>query len=125
VHDLSRRLKKSWNIRRTRDYIARPKPSGYRALHHIVRRDDRMIEVQLRTVLQDAWANQVEEDGHDVNIGFKFGHGPPEIHGYYRTVAEAFAFVDRGEALPSRLVEDLNVRYARIQGVLPGRRTLT
>lgn len=125
VYEVSRRLKKSWTIHRTRDYIARPKASGYRALHLIVRRDGRMIEVQLRTLLQDAWANQVEEDGHDVSIGFKFGDGPVDIQDYYVTVAEAFATVDRGDSLPTALIADLNIRYARIQGLLPHRKTLT
>lgn len=56
------RLRRNWDVTRTRDYAAEPKDSGYRAVHLIVRRKGRLIEVQLRTPLQDAWANQVEED---------------------------------------------------------------
>ena len=51
--------------------IAEPKASGYRALHVIVRREGYPIEVQLRSVLQDAWANQVEEDGRTIGVGLK------------------------------------------------------
>lgn len=55
VYAVSRRLRKTWTIIRVRDYIAEPKPSGYRALHLIVRRGGYPVEVQLRTVLQDVW----------------------------------------------------------------------
>lgn len=48
-----------------RDYIACPKPSGYRGLHLIMRVpvDGRMIpvEIQLRTPVMDMWA-RVEHD---------------------------------------------------------------
>jgi hypothetical protein len=56
VYAVSRRLRKTWTIIRVRDYIAEPKASGYRGLHVIVRREGYPIEVQLRSVLQDAWA---------------------------------------------------------------------
>lgn len=61
VQAVSRRLRKSWTIIRVRDYIAEPKDTGYRALHLIVKRSGYPIEVQLRTIAQDVWANQVEE----------------------------------------------------------------
>jgi putative GTP pyrophosphokinase len=52
-------------ILRTKDYIATPKPNGYRSLHLIVRipvfLSDRVehvkVEVQLRTIAMDFWAS--------------------------------------------------------------------
>ncbi len=44
VYAVSRRLRKTWTIIRVRDYIAEPKPSGYRALHLIVRRGGYPVE---------------------------------------------------------------------------------
>ena len=101
-----------------RDYIAEPKPSGYRALHLIVRRGGYPVEVQLRTVLQDAWANQVEEDGRQIGVGLKFGAGATDIHAYYLAVSDAFALLDRGETLPGELEMALNERYAKIRETL-------
>lgn len=121
VYAVSRRLRKTWTIIRVRDYIAEPKPSGYRALHLIVRRGGCPVEVQLRTVLQDAWANQVEEDGRRIGVGLKFGAGAADIHAYYVVVSDAFAFLDRGEEIPAELGAALNERYAKIRGTLPGR----
>jgi putative GTP pyrophosphokinase len=119
VYAVSRRLRKSWTVVKDRDYIAEPKPSGYRAVHLIVRRQGYPIEVQLRTVLQDAWANQVEEDGRQIGVGLKFGAGAAEIHAYYVAMSEAFAFMDRDERPPEELATILNERYDIIKDVLP------
>ncbi len=118
VYAVGRRLRKTWTIIRVRDYIAEPKPSGYRALHLIVRRGGYPVEVQLRTVLQDAWANQVEEDGRRIGVGLKFGAGTTDIHAYYLAVSDAFTFLDRGETIPAELVAALSERYAKIRGTL-------
>lgn len=122
VHAVSRRLRKTWTIVRVRDYIAEPKRSGYRALHLIVRRDGYPIEVQLRTRLQDAWANQVEEDGTVLGVGLKFGAGSADIHAYYVAVSEAFALLDRGELLSDEVAATLKTRYAIIKDILPDER---
>ena len=119
LYAVSRRLRKTWTVIRVRDYIAEPKPSGYQALHLIVRRGGYPVEVQLRTVLQDAWANQVEEDGRRIGVGLKFGAGAAEVHAYYIAVSDAFAFLDRGEAIPDGLAVALNQRYAKIKEILP------
>jgi ppGpp synthetase/RelA/SpoT-type nucleotidyltranferase len=118
---VSRRLKKTWTIVRTKDYIDEPRSSGYRAVHHIVRRDRRLIEVQLRTVLQDAWANQVEEDSRRLATGYKFGGGGEEVHDYYRIVSEAFAALDRDEDLSPDLVAAINENYANVAETLQRR----
>ena len=118
LHAVSRRLKKTWTIVRTKDYIAEPRSSGYRAMHHIVRRNGRLIEVQLRTVLQDAWANQVEDDSRRLAMGYKFGRGEEDVHDYYRSVSEAFAALDRDEDLSPDLVAAINENYANVADTL-------
>lgn len=45
---------------RTKDYIEKPKPDGYRAVHIYVRYDARLVEVRLRTRVQHEWAYTVE-----------------------------------------------------------------
>jgi GTP pyrophosphokinase len=121
VHAVSRRLRKTWTIVRTRDYIKEPRSSGYRAIHHIVRRDGRLIEVQLRTVMQDAWANQVEEDSRRLSVGYKFGAGGEDVHEYYRIVSEVFAAIDRDENLSADLVAAINESYTKVAETLERR----
>lgn len=120
VYALSRRLIKSWTVHRTRDYIAEPKSSGYRALHHIVRRDGRLIEVQLRTVIQDAWANQIEDDGHETGVGLKFGRGSDAANSYYALVSQVFASAEHGRDVSDALAQELQTAHAKIKDTLPG-----
>lgn len=118
VSAVSRRLRKTWTISKTRDYITEPKTSGYRAIHHDVVRGGVVIEVQLRTIRQHAWANQVEDDGRRLGTGYKFGFGADEIHDYYRIVGDAFHLLDQGGELPEALLKDLRSAYAKIQPIL-------
>ncbi|HWM64548.1 MAG TPA: RelA/SpoT domain-containing protein [Solirubrobacterales bacterium] len=115
---VSRRLQRTWTIVRTRDYIEEPRDSGYRAVHHIVRRDERLIEVQLRTPFQDAWANQVEEDSRRLDVGYKFGQGDADVHDYYRAISEVFAVLDREEDLSPDQVAAINESYSLAAGKL-------
>lgn len=115
---VSRRLRKTWTVVNTRDYLAVAKPSGYRAIHHDVRRDGRVIEVQLRTIRQDAWANQVEDDGRSLGAGYKFGFGDEAIHDYYRTMSEVFWCLDMDQPIDDDLRDELRVRYDKIRDVL-------
>jgi putative GTP pyrophosphokinase len=119
LYAVSSRLKKTWTIQRTRDYIAEPKQSGYRALHHIVRRDGRLIEVQLRTTLQDAWANQVEDDGHATGVGLKFGRGAEAANAYYALISQVFASAEHGRDVSDALAQELQTAHAKIKDTLP------
>jgi putative GTP pyrophosphokinase len=119
VYSVSRRLRKTWTIVRVRDYIAEPKSTAYRALHLIVQRSGYPVEVQLRTLRQDAWANQLAVLGRRIGVGLKFGAGAAEIHSYYIAVSDVFAFQDRGEPIPDELAATLNERYAMIKDILP------
>lgn len=112
ARDLARRLKKNWTISRDRDYVADPKPDGYRARHLVTIKDGRFIEVQIRTALQDLWANTVERDGRRAGVGLKFGDGGDEVRDRYRRVSELMAAEERGEALPA---DDLAELFAAFE----------
>jgi hypothetical protein len=58
------------------------------------------------------------EDGRQIGVGLKFGAGATDIHAYYLAVSDAFALLDRGEALPEELEAALNERYAKIRETL-------
>lgn len=51
----------SWEVLETKDYISKPKPNGYRSYHLILAVPIASItipvEVQIRTISQDAWAS--------------------------------------------------------------------
>jgi hypothetical protein len=118
VYEVAKALRRNWDITRTRDYAAERKASGYRAVHLIVRRKGRLIEVQLRTPMQDAWANQVEEDSRRVGRNFKGGQGQAEIHAYYVVVSELLALRESGIEPDDELRQRLLGTYQAAQPFL-------
>lgn len=88
---LEEHLVSQWSIRGTDDYVARPKETGYRAVHLIVERDGRQVEVQLRMRAHHAWAQLVDEIAllGGVFGRIKDGIGPDEVLEPLREVAEA------------------------------------
>jgi putative GTP pyrophosphokinase len=112
VSAVTRGLRKNWEVRRIRDYVEEPRSSGYRAVHLIIQRNGRLIELQLRTPLQDAWANQVEDDSRRVGIDFKSGAGQEEVHRYYVRVSRLLALRERGEEADEVLRQELFDAYA-------------
>lgn len=114
VYRVASRLRRNWTITRTRDYVAEPKQDGYRALHLINRNRGRLIEVQLRTPFQDAWANTVETWSRAAVPGLKFGHGPAEVRGFLLDYAEIAARHDSGLLSWDDALAQVNDRYAEL-----------
>jgi ppGpp synthetase/RelA/SpoT-type nucleotidyltranferase len=108
---VARRLRKNWKVHRYRDYVRDPKPSGYRALHLIVLKRDVKIEVQLRTVLQDVWANQIERDSRLLRTDYKSGAGERSLHDYYVAISELLKMRESGEVPSVAFMESVISRY--------------
>lgn len=68
---------------------------GYRAVHIIVRTLNMAVEIQVRTQLQDLWAQLSERLSDLLHPGLKYGVGP----------GEALAFLERGSTLVKRFEE--------------------
>lgn len=105
AYRVATQLRKNWTITKVRDYVAEPKPDGYRALHLINRNRGRLIEVQLRTQHQDTWANRVEIYSRIVFPGLKFGGGPQVVRDHFQLDAKIFADDDQGIAVDPALLE--------------------
>jgi putative GTP pyrophosphokinase len=120
---VARRLRKNWTVHRYRDYVREPKHSGYRALHLIVVKKGVKIELQLRTVLQDLWANQVELDSRHLRVDFKSGRGSEAVHAYYVAMSEFLAMREASENPTERFMIDLTDRYRLAQPYLASSRT--
>lgn len=58
----------------------RPNPShGYRAVHFLVEQSGKLVEVQVRTLLQHLWAEVSEKLSDVIEKEIKYGGGPIEI----------------------------------------------
>lgn len=114
-----------WKIRRVREYVTGrdpgPKPDGYRAVHIVVEKDGRYIEIQLRTPWQDRWAQSVEQDTRRLRAGLKFGSGPADLREYYRVIAEYLEWRERNEEPPEELLGELTKLFHATSGYYPER----
>lgn len=127
VDAVVRHLKKNWtparvdwSVHRHRDYVHKPKASGYRAHHLIVERDGIRLEVQIRTERQDFWANRVEYDTRVTRDDLKSGQGPQQAHDFYVAMTEFLAYEDRNEAVPAELSKRIADLYDDVSGYLSG-----
>lgn len=96
---------------RTDDYIERPRSSGYRAVHLVVRLEDRQIEIQLRTRLMHVWAMTVEAASGQSGRDLKSGAGPSHALERLERLADTFAEIEGSGSLAegdviARLVDD-------------------
>ena len=94
-------------VRREDDYIAAPKPDGYRSRHLVLKfagtgdeeaYSRQSVEVQLRTRLQHVWSTAVEAVGLAQGVGYKAGEGPEAWRRLFVLMSGAIA--EREGALP-------------------------
>jgi len=106
LRKLVRKLKsKNFNqeLKNEDDYINSPKKSGYRGIHLIFKYNDPsnqeldglLIEVQVRTEIQHAWATAVETMGTYLNSQLKFNEGKQKWLKYFALTSSAFSFVEK------------------------------
>lgn len=91
------------------DYIATPKPDGYRGIHVIVEYGDGAVEVQLRTELMNDWSQFVEELDSMYGTSLKTGGGPVAVAAWLSAMSESIACDEYGVDPSHELLE----RYDR------------
>lgn len=91
------------------DYISAPKESGYRSLHLIFKYkniknstyDGYLLELQIRTKLQHAWATAIETMGLFLDQALKSSEGELEWLEYFKYVSAAFALMENSPVAKS------------------------
>ena len=114
----------------------REKPShGYRAVHVVVTRDGKLIEIQVRTSLQHVWAELSEKFSDVIDSSIKYGGGDVEIQEILQIVSEGIANEELAEkkivdmlqslppnkVLPDKIQQELDalleqLKQARLEG---------
>lgn len=89
---------------RVYDYNADVPSSGYRSVHIVVRREGALIEIQLRTELQQRWSKLVEDLDAAYRANFKNEDGPVEVLDYLRAYGSSLAMIDRAGQVDPALV---------------------
>lgn len=95
-----------------KDYINKPKLSGYRSLHHIYKfrtesaeksifnEYPMLIEIQFRTHLQHVWATAVESFSVFSNQSLKSGKGDVDVRRFFALVSSLFALNEGTPTVP-------------------------
>ena len=104
-------LRKNENLKRVKDYIRKPKSSGYRGKHYIFAENEMFVEVQLRTQIQHLWATALETV--DVLLGTTLKENEDETYwcNFFRQVSSIFAIVEEKPVLEEH--KHLDIRKMR------------
>lgn len=86
-----------------KDYIAEPKPDGYRGIHQVFKYstiqheelEGIQIEVQIRTKFQHFWATAVETLGVIEKSSFKTGAGDEDFKQFFKLCSALFSIKER------------------------------
>jgi putative GTP pyrophosphokinase len=86
----------------------RQKPShGYRAVHVIVVNDQRAVEIQVRTVLQQQWAELSEKASDVIDSAIKYGGGDEELQRLLTGASGAIAKLEERDYLALKAQQNL------------------
>jgi putative GTP pyrophosphokinase len=84
-----------------KDYINYPKDSGYRSVHMIFKcKNGFSIELQIRTIVQHAWATAIETMGTFLDHSLKSSEGPEEWLNFFSLASSAFAVLESTPRAP-------------------------
>jgi putative GTP pyrophosphokinase len=83
----------------------REKPShGYRAVHVVVNQSGKLIEIQVRTSLQQVWAEMSEKLSDLVDASIKYGGGHEVLRTFLQVHSELVAMQEKGEMQLERVL---------------------
>lgn len=115
-----RRVRRNrWDIVRLHDYARHPKSSGYRAIHVIVRRDGRLVEIQLRTLGQHAWAEAVEAWTLRSDYNVKDEDAPADLLEFFRLAARGISLQEAGQEVDEATERRFNELRERAKRYVP------
>ena len=100
LSDVERRIKRWRGLKRVKNYIDQPKPSGYRGKHFIFEQDGMFVEIQLRTQLQHVWATSVETIDVFRGTSLKENDDKSYWHDFFCQVSSIFAIAESTPVVP-------------------------
>jgi len=95
-------------VAKEQDYIQYPKVSGYRGVHLIYKYksdknpvyDDMRVEIQIRTLMQHAWATAVETVGTFIQQSLKSSQGEADWLRFFIVMSSAMAIIEGKPTVP-------------------------
>lgn len=105
-------------LHKEQDYITEPKISGYRGVHLIYKYNsdkstdykDMRIEIQIRTLMQHAWATAVETVGTFINMPLKSSLGDDGWLRFFALMGSAMAISEGKPIVPNTTENIIDLR---------------
>ncbi|MBI2508192.1 RelA/SpoT domain-containing protein [Candidatus Woesearchaeota archaeon] len=102
---------------REKDYIKNPKKDGYRSMHLIYRYksdkintyDGLLIEIQVRSKIQHAWATAIEIVDLFTKQAIKSNEGDEEWKEFFRLLSSAFAKIEKQKEVENTPTNNANL----------------
>ena len=101
-------VRREFDVVRERDYQVAPR-HGYRAMHTVVRARGRLVEIQLRTELEEQWAHTVERLAERYDQSLKYGGGSPSLRDALELMSDIFSEFDTSKSIIARILAVLPV----------------
>jgi ppGpp synthetase/RelA/SpoT-type nucleotidyltranferase len=113
-HAFVTRLALSFDKTTVKDHVAKPRATGYRAVH-VIAFAPLPVEIQVRTERQHYWAEAVEEVESRLRFPLKDGNGPRDLLDYFRTASELTALEEGMLPADEHLVGELDALRERVR----------
>ncbi len=85
------------NLVRATDYRPRGRDdSGYRAVHLIIENKEKVIELQIRSMIQHYWAESIERTSVIYGSHLKEQEGDPAVISYFKSLSDIFYELEAG-----------------------------
>lgn len=109
-------------LKSQKDYINEPKNSGYRGIHLVYQyqggtnphHNGLLLEIQIRTKLQHAWATAVETMGTFIGQSIKSSEADDQWNEYFSIVGSAFAYMEGCNPVPALAHLDKIQTYKKV-----------
>jgi len=109
----------SHELKSSKDYIAQPKPSGYRGVHMIYKfklrapspYEGQQVEIQIRTQLQHTWATAVEAAGTFTNQALKSSQGSEEWQRFFSLMGSYIAHMENCPPVPGTPTDIVRLKH--------------
>lgn len=107
------------NLVRATDYRSRGRDdSGYRAVHLIIENKEKVIELQIRSMIQHYWAESIERTSVIYGSHLKEQEGDPVVIKYFKNLSDIFYELEAGRQPSGHAQVELDTLRRRAEEII-------